>query len=99
MSLLEQPLTDGMIQVRLEPRDAAAFVARPIRRYVSSRISLGRIHRQAVLEQLRGVITDGLRDGHLAVLAVADAGTDEFLGSITLFDVDLFVPVCRTWTA
>lgn len=40
-----------------------------------------------VREQIDGVIADGLADGTLAVLAVADAGSDEFLGSIVLFDV------------
>lgn len=42
---------------------------------------------QVVREQIDGVIADGLRGNEFAVLAVADAATDAFLGSIVLFDV------------
>lgn len=91
MSLLEQPLTDGVIRVRrLEPRDAAAFVDgttdAQVRQF--AHLPVAEYTEQVFLEQLRSVIADGLRDGNLAVLAVANAATDEFLGSITLFDVD-----------
>jgi RimJ/RimL family protein N-acetyltransferase len=40
-----------------------------------------------VREQIDGVIADGLADGSLAVLAIADVATDELLGSIVVFDV------------
>lgn len=91
MALLEHPVTDDVIRVRrLEPRDAAAFVDgttdAQVRQF--AHLPLAEYTNQVFLEQLRGVIADGLRDGNLAVLAVADAATDEFLGSITLFDVD-----------
>ncbi len=91
VSLLEQSLTDGVIRVRrLEPHDAAAFVDgtadAQVRQF--AHLPLDEYTEQIFLEQLRGVIADGLRDGNLAVLAVVDAATDEFLGSITLFDVD-----------
>lgn len=42
---------------------------------------------EIVREQIDGVIEQGLAEGALAVLAIADAGSDEFLGSIVLFDV------------
>lgn len=38
-------------------------------------------------EQIDGVIADGLAEGSLAVLVIADAKSDEFLGSVVLFDV------------
>ncbi|MEE2059549.1 GNAT family N-acetyltransferase [Rhodococcus artemisiae] len=40
-----------------------------------------------VEEQIDGVIADGLEDGSLAVLAIADRSSDDLLGSIVLFDV------------
>lgn len=36
---------------------------------------------------IAGAIADGLRDGILAVLTIADAGSDQFLGSLVFFDV------------
>ncbi|MGV0802885.1 GNAT family N-acetyltransferase, partial [Mycolicibacterium elephantis] len=42
---------------------------------------------RVVRDQIDGVIADGLADGSLAVLAIADASADEFLGSIVMFDV------------
>ncbi|WP_210418111.1 GNAT family N-acetyltransferase [Ruania zhangjianzhongii] len=42
---------------------------------------------QIVREQIDGVIRDGLESDSLAVLAVADADTDVFLGSLVLFDI------------
>lgn len=38
-------------------------------------------------QDIDGVIADGLSSGRLAVLAVAEADTDAFLGSIVLFEV------------
>ncbi|HLR94385.1 MAG TPA: GNAT family N-acetyltransferase [Jiangellaceae bacterium] len=92
MSVLAQPLTDGAVSVRpLAPRDSDAFVAgskdEQVRRF--GHLPVAEYTEQIFLDQLHGVIADGLRDGSLAVLAIADADTDEFLGSITLFGVDL----------
>ena len=42
---------------------------------------------QTVRDQIDGVIADGLADGSLAVLAIADASSNQFLGSIVLFDI------------
>lgn len=42
---------------------------------------------QSVREQVDGVIRQGLESDSLAVLALADADTDAFLGSLVLFDI------------
>lgn len=42
---------------------------------------------EIVREQIDGVIAQGLDDGSLAVLAIADADSDTLLGSLVLFDV------------
>lgn len=91
MPLMTSPITDGTIRVRrLERRDAAAFVAgtrdRQVRRF--AHLPVAEYTEELFLEQLDTVIAAGLRGQHLAVLAIADAASDEFLGSITLFDVD-----------
>lgn len=38
-------------------------------------------------DEIDGVIARGLADDPLAVLAIADAWSDDFLGSIVLFDI------------
>jgi len=40
-----------------------------------------------VKSMIDGVAREGLDGGHLAVLAIADAVTDEFAGSLVIFDV------------
>ncbi|WP_461146120.1 GNAT family N-acetyltransferase, partial [Salinifilum aidingensis] len=40
-----------------------------------------------VTEQIDSIITPGLIAGSLAVLAIADNTSDEFLGSVVLFDI------------
>lgn len=40
-----------------------------------------------VVEQVDSIITPGLVSGTLAVLAIAESGSEEFLGSVVLFDV------------
>lgn len=42
---------------------------------------------QIVREMIQGVISDGLRDGNLAILTIADSGSDAFLGSLVVFDI------------
>lgn len=42
----------------------------------------------SVSRLIDGVIREGLTRGDLAVLTVADPGTDEFIGSLVLFNVD-----------
>lgn len=41
----------------------------------------------SVKSMINGVAREGLKGGHLAVLAIADAVTDEFAGSLVIFDV------------
>ena len=42
---------------------------------------------QIVRTMIDGVIADGLRDGTLAVLAIGDARSNRFLGSLVFFDI------------
>lgn len=91
MGLLERPLTDGTVRVRrLETGDAGPYVAgasdAQVRRF--AHLPVDEYTEQIFLDQLHGVIADGLRQENLAVLAIGDAATDAFLGSITVFDID-----------
>lgn len=84
------PGREGDIVVRrLSHGDADAFAAgtkdRAVSRY--GHLPLREYSPEIVREQIDGVISQGLADGSLAVLAIADAVSDEFLGSIVLFDV------------
>lgn len=84
------PCVEGDIRVRrLEHRDAEAFAEgstdAAVRRY--GHLPLSEYTPEIVREQIDGVIAHGLARGTLAVLAIADARTDEFLGSIVLFDI------------
>lgn len=84
------PLTEGDVTVRrLRHDDADAFAAGTtdpaVRRY--GHLPLPEYSPRVVRDQIDGVIADGLADGSLAVLAIADASADEFLGSIVMFDV------------
>lgn len=42
---------------------------------------------ESVAAMAEGVVREGLQRGDLAVLTIADAATDEFAGSLVLFDV------------
>ncbi|MGV0775022.1 GNAT family N-acetyltransferase [Mycolicibacterium elephantis] len=84
------PRTEGDVMIRrLRHDDAHAFAAGTedpaVRRY--GHLPLPKYTPAIVCEQIDGVIADGLADGSLAVLAIADASADEFLGSIVMFDV------------
>jgi [ribosomal protein S5]-alanine N-acetyltransferase len=84
------PLTEGQVRVRaLEHGDAAAYARgsrdEPVKRY--GHLPLSEYTEGIVREQIDGVFADGLADGSLAVLAIADARSDDFLGSVVLFDV------------
>ncbi|ONM50644.1 GNAT family N-acetyltransferase [Nocardia donostiensis] len=83
------PCTDGDVRVRqLRHDDAEAFARgtddEAVKRY--GHLPLPEYTPEIVRDQIDGVIADGLADGSLAVLAIADAESDEFLGSIVLFD-------------
>ncbi|MGV0836060.1 GNAT family N-acetyltransferase [Mycolicibacterium thermoresistibile] len=79
----------GVVVRRLDHHDAEAFAAgtkdTAVRQY--GHLPLPEYTPQIVREQIDGVIAAGLADGSLAVLAIADASSNEFLGSIVLFDV------------
>ncbi|MGE2723306.1 GNAT family N-acetyltransferase [Mycolicibacterium pulveris] len=84
------PRTQGDVTVRrLRHDDADAFAAGTldpaVRRY--GHLPLPEYSPRIVREQIDGVIADGLADGSLGVLAIADGASDEFLGSIVLFDI------------
>ncbi|WP_329481320.1 GNAT family N-acetyltransferase [Kribbella sp. NBC_01484] len=84
------PCTEGQIRVRtLEYGDAALFARGSSDESVkrNGHLPLSDYTEDVVREQIDGDIADGLADGSLAVLAIADAGSDEFLGSIVLFNV------------
>lgn len=84
------PVTqDGVTVRQLRHADAAAFAAgtkdAQVRRY--GHLPLSDYTPKIVHDQIDGVIADGLESGALAVLAIADAGSGLFLGSIVLFDI------------
>lgn len=84
------PCTEGQVRVRtLEYGDAAAYALgskdESVKRH--GHLPFSDYTEDVVREQIDGPIAAGLADGSLAVLAIADAGSDEFLGSIVLFDV------------
>ncbi|SHF46532.1 GNAT family N-acetyltransferase [Streptoalloteichus hindustanus] len=90
-SLGPQGLSDGVIRVRhLAEGDADAYAAATEDPAV---VRFGHLPRpsytsELVREDIRTTIADGLRAGTFAVLAIADAVSDDYLGSIVLFDVD-----------
>lgn len=79
---------DDVIVRRLTHRDADAFATgtadAAVRQH--AHLPLTDYTPEIVREQIDGVIDDGLHSDSLAVLAIADASSDRFLGSIVLFD-------------
>lgn len=84
------PLELGNARLRaLEPSDAAAFAAGTEDEEVKKFAHLPQPHYtpESVLAMISGDVTEGLSTGTLAVLALADRATDEFAGSLVIFDV------------
>ncbi|WP_329002657.1 GNAT family N-acetyltransferase [Kribbella sp. NBC_00709] len=84
------PCVEGQVRVRtLEYGDAAAYALgskdESVKRH--GHLPISDYTEDIVREQIDGDIAAGLADGSLAVLAIADVGSDEFLGSIVLFNV------------
>lgn len=84
------PGREGDVSVRrLGHHDADAYAAGTeddaVQRY--GHLPLTEYSPQIVRDQIDHEIGQGLDDGSLAVLAIADAESDEFLGSIVVFDV------------
>lgn len=84
------PISDGLVTVRpMSDADAQAYAAgtddAQVQRF--AHLPLEKYSTQIVLDMLHGVIADGLRNGTLAVLTIADASSQEFLGSLVIFDI------------
>lgn len=84
------PISDGVVTIRLMfDVDADAYAAGAddalVKRF--AHLPLEKYTPQVVSDMIQGVITDGLRDRTLAVLTIADASSDSFLGSLVIFDV------------
>ena len=84
------PVSDGMVSIRpMSAEDAAAYAAGTddelVQRY--AHLPLKQYTPELVRDLIDGVIADGLRQGTLAVLTIADAASDAFLGSLVIFDV------------
>src|SRR5690606_27902099 len=85
------PLTNGEIRIReLTAGDAEPYAEGTHDEAVRRFAHLPEPHYtpELVREQIDSVITPGLAEGTLAVLAIADARRDTFLGSVVLFDID-----------
>lgn len=84
------PLANDAVRLRpMTADDAAAYADgtrdAAVRAY--AHLPAPDYSRQSVVEMIEGVISEGLADGTLAVLTIADAETDSFVGSLVLFDV------------
>ncbi|RAV13883.1 N-acetyltransferase [Mycolicibacterium sp. GF69] len=79
---------DDIVVRELRACDAEAFASGTtdpaVQKY--GHLPLTRYTPEIVRDQIDGVIAQGLADGTLAVLAIADADSDAFLGSLVLFD-------------
>lgn len=85
------PISDGMVTIRaMSDEDAEAYAAGAddalVKRF--AHLPLEKYSPQIVRDLIRGVIGDGLRDGTLAVLTIADSSSDSFLGSLVFFDIN-----------
>lgn len=84
------PVSDGRVQIRtMTHADAWAYADgtddEDVRTY--AHLPAPEYTRESVIEMIDGVIAEGLARGDLAVLTIADAATDRFLGSLVIFDV------------
>ncbi len=79
----------GVLIRPLAPADAAPYSAgtedTDVRRY--AHLPEPHYTPALVTEQIDSIITPGLADGTLAVLVIADSASEEFLGSVVLFDI------------
>lgn len=84
------PIADGVVAIRImSDADAQAYAGgtedAQVKRF--AHLPLEQYTQQIVRDMIQGVIADGLRDGKLAVLTIADASSDAFLGSLVFFDI------------
>lgn len=84
------PLQDDTVRLRpLSRADAPAYAEGTTDPEVRARAHLPepRYTPESVVAMAEGVVVEGLQRGDLAVLTIADAATDEFAGSLVIFDV------------
>ncbi|WP_187352103.1 GNAT family N-acetyltransferase [Allosaccharopolyspora coralli] len=84
------PVTQAGVKIRpLTHSDAAAYANGSHDTDVRRFAHLPEPHYTPALvsEQIDSIITPGLIAGNLAVLAIADNSSDQFLGSVVLFDI------------
>ena len=84
------PVSDDVVKIRtMSAKDAEAYASGTedalVKRF--AHLPLDTYTPQIVRALIDGVIADGLRDGTLAVLAICDARSNQFLGSMVFFDV------------
>ena len=84
------PVTDGMVTIRtMSAADAEAYAAGTedvlVKRF--AHLPLDTYTPQIVRTMIDGAVAEGLRDGTLAVLAICDARSGAFLGSLVFFDI------------
>lgn len=84
------PVSDGLVTLRpLSDADAKSYAAGTddvqVRRF--AHLPLEKYTAQIVRDLIHGVIGDGLHNGSLAILAIADASSQTFLGSLVIFDI------------
>lgn len=84
------PISDGVVTIRtMLDADAEAYAAGTSDPSVKhfAHLPLDVYTPQIVRDMIQGAISEGLRDGTLAVLTISEAGSDSFLGSLVFFDV------------
>ncbi|KQU88120.1 acetyltransferase [Ensifer sp. Root31] len=88
--LASLPVSDGTVTIRaMSNADAEAYAAGTddalVKRF--AHLPMDNYTPQLVCHLIEGAIADGLRDGTLAVLTIADAKSDALLGSLVFFDI------------
>lgn len=96
------PLTSGSTLLRrMTDADAAAYAAgtadETVRRF--GHLPEPEYTPESVQAMIREVVEPGMADGTLAVLTLADAESDEFVGSMVIFDVDTKSAEVGFWIA
>ena len=96
------PVSDSVVTIRtMAARDAEAYAAGTedalVKRF--AHLPLDSYTPKIVRTMIDGVIADGLRDGALAVLAISNVKSNQFLGSLVFFDVTLDDAEIGYWVA
>jgi|SRR5690554_3292553 RimJ/RimL family protein N-acetyltransferase len=88
--LSELPVSDGTVTLRaMSMKDADAYAVGTedalVKRF--AHLPISKYTPEIVIDLIGGIFAEGLRDGNLAVLTIADSSSDVFLGSMVFFDV------------